>query len=249
MSETEEDVFAGAFEPDEPAEPAPAPAPEPAPEPEPETPQEPAPEPAPTPEPEPAKVEAREPGYVPIASMLDEREKRQRAEAELQSLRAQHQPQQVPDSYSDPEGYNNYVQQQIAASQWAALTTVSLTMAQEKHGPEVVKEAADAFLAEATQKPWLNDELRSQPHPYDYAVKRYQQQQVLAKVPLAEVDQFLAWKAAQSPTPPPPDALPAPTPITPTPRPPQSLASAPSAGSLSTVAPEDPFMAEFKRKG
>lgn len=198
-------------QPIEAAEPAPA-APEP-----------PAPEPAPPPAPE--------PGHVPLSVVLDEREKRQRAEAELTALRQQHaqraEPVAAPDPYEDPQGYQAHVASQVQQARWDAITSTSMVMAEEKYGADTVKSAAEAFLAETQSKPWLLAELQRQPHPYNWVVQRHQRETAFAKIDPTQVDAFLAWQQGQASA---PVAQPVAAPAAP--RPPVSLASAPSAGGL-----------------
>lgn len=266
---TEEDIFDGALGSEDDAAPVQAEpevqAPETPPQepPAPAEPQEPAPQQAPVQDP--AQLEPPQERHpVPLSELLNERDKRKaekeradRLEAELAQFRRQQEaPQQdlAPDPVNDPEGFQAFVNDQIQAAQqnaqWLARTEVSQQMANQAHGSEKVQEAVNAFMQEATQKPWLMAEMRSQSHPYEYVVKRHQQQEVLSKVTPDHLAQFQTWLAsqgqapAQSPTPP----LATATPATPPPTPPRSLASATSAGGLGVVGEEDPFDAEFSRK-
>lgn len=192
-------------------------------EPPPAAPEPPAPEPV-------APPPAPEPGHVPLSAVLDEREKRQRAEAELTALRQQHaqrEPVAAPDPYEDPQGYQAHVASQVQQARWDAITSTSMVMAEEKYGAETVKSASEAFLAEAQQKPWLFAELQRQAHPYSWVVQRHQRETAFAKLDPSQVDAFLAWQQGQAASPAPvaqPVAAPA------APKPPVSLASVPSAG-------------------
>lgn len=192
------------------------------------------PEPAPQAAPEPAKPEPAShgrDGYVPITAVLDERDKRRAMEQELQALRQQfqqqQQPQYTPDPYEDPEGYDAYVNQRLAAQKWETTTQISQVMAYQTHGQQVVDEATAAFLAEAQRKPWLHQELQVQAHPYDYVVQWHKREQALAQLSdPSEIEQFRAWKAAQAQAAAAPAAVTQPQPSAPI----RSLASAPSAG-------------------
>lgn len=81
-----------------------------------ETPEAPAPEAAP-----PAAQQEAEPGHIPVAALRDERQKRQQLEAQLQQYETYfsqlqqppQQPAEVPDMYTDPEGYTRWVAEQV----------------------------------------------------------------------------------------------------------------------------------------
>ena len=173
------------------------------------------------------------PGHVPLSAMLDIRERAQRAEQELAYYRQQQQHQQPqiepPDPYEDPAGYDQHVRQQMDAMRWETLTSVSQTMASQQHGADVVTAATQAFMAELQRKPWLNAELRTQAHPYDYVVNWHRREQALSRLnEPSQLDAFLAWQASQGSGAPAQQAAPAAIPQQP--KPPPSLASAPAAG-------------------
>lgn len=208
---------------------------EPAVQPEPEAaPAEPVPEPA-NPFATPVVEAKPEPGFVPITSMLDEREKRQKLEAELAQIRAsqqQQQPQPIPDRWEDPDGHDAY--QQALAER--AITNVKLDLseevAREKFGDELVDKAREWALQKARTHPSFGQELLQQRNPYRYAVEQYNREQIASQVSPDDFAQFQAWKQAQAQLQAPaPAAEPAP-PDTPRTLPPRSLASAPSAGGV-----------------
>lgn len=194
------------------------------------------PAPQPEPEPQPAPVQAtpeREPGHVPISALLDERDKRRQLEEQLRHFQQQQAPEPVapPNPYEDPDGWTDYQQSLVAQSRWDAVTSISQVMANEKHGAELVQSAAQAFMQEVQQRPWLMNELRQQPHPYDWVVKRHQREQVLGNVDPSQFEAFLAWRNAQAATAP----VPAPAAPSSLATPPPSINNAASAGGVAHV--------------
>jgi hypothetical protein len=250
----EDEDFLAAVEADNAGEPVTEPSPEPAaePAPAPQEPEQPAPaettvEALPVNEPKP------EPGFVPITAMLDERDKRKNLEAELARLQAQQPAPQapaIPDMLDDPEGYASY---QTTAAQQAALA-VKLDMSEEfvrqSKGDEIVNKARDWALDQFTRRPGFQQEVFGQRNPYGYIVQLYEREQIASSVKPDEFAEFQAWKAAQAQlTQSQQQAAPAapPPPVAPT----RSLASAPSAGGVSTdvaQSDEEVFEEVFSRK-
>jgi hypothetical protein len=216
-------------------------------EPTPEPPVEAVPEPEAAPaepvQPEPASpftppvVEAKpDPGFVPITAMLDERERRQKIEAELAQLRAsqpQQQPQKIPDMFEDPDGFQTYQAQVAQTATLNAKLDISEEMARDKFGDEAVDQARDWALQQSQTRPGFYQELMQQRNPYRYAVEQFRREQIASQVSLTDFEQFQAWKAAQAALQNPEPANPA-EPIPPRTPPPRSLASAPSAGGVLT---------------
>ncbi len=200
-----------------------------------------APEAAPAPAPEPAKPE---PGFIPIAAMLDEREKRQRLEREVEELRKAQAEQQAkatpqPDPILDPEAYQAHVAQQVEIGR----QRMSAAMAVDKYGEDTVKAAEAAFNAALARNPGLAQEIANSVHPYDYAVKWHRKQQLAGEIgDVDSVEALVRREAAKygyvlSPAAPDPSS-PAAHPHTasaPQP-PPRSLASAPAAGAPNSGA-------------
>lgn len=204
---------------------------------------EPPPAPAPEPAAPPAVSEPREDGRIPIAAMLDEREKRQAAQREAEDLRRKlaayeaQKAQPAPDFYDDPEARLQAERAQVHNALWNERLNTSELVARQAHGEETVNAAREAFMSEAQQNPALAVELRRQQHPYDFVVNWHRRQRVLAEVgtdPAAyrakietEVrERVLAELAAAQPQKPA--------------APPPSLAAAPSVGSNSQAIPS-PF--------
>jgi hypothetical protein len=226
-----------------------------------------APEPEPTPEPvaEPVLEQpitpTPEPGHVPLSVVQAERERRQNAERELETLRKQTAPpppppqQSIPDRYDDPEGYEAYQAEQQQATILNVKLDLSEDMARGRHGEELVDQAKAWALQRFEQSPAYRQEVLSHRNPYEKAVQDFRRDQVASQVQPDELDEYLAWKASKAnpaPSTPAPAALaPAPAPRTaPTP-PPRSIAAAPSAGGPAHVpsGPGQAFAAVFSSKG
>lgn len=212
-------------------EPAPEPTSEPVAEPQAEA----TPEPLELTELAPEQTKPTE-GFVPLAAVLDERDKRKAIEAERDRLLAaqqQQQPVQMPDPYEDPEGFAA-VQRQVNDQQlYQTRLYFSEQLAAVKHGEDTVKAAKDWGLQRCDSDPYFNAKVAASPDPIGYVVAEYKREEIASKVTPDEFAQFQAWKAAQdqlttqpgapAPTPPQTSAIPAP-----------SLASAPSAGNILT---------------
>lgn len=150
------------------------------------------------PEPEAAEVEAGappapepEPTRVPITAMLDEREKRQAAERELQQLRqwreqmeaqARAAQQKTPDIYEDPEGFVRQTQASVQQALWNERLNMSEALARDKFGDETVESARDAFMRAAQANPAIYAEMRQHPNPYSYVVNWHKRQSILSEI-------------------------------------------------------------------
>lgn len=219
-----------------------------------EAPAEPVAEPvAVEPAPEPAKPE---PGFVPFAAVLDERDKRKERDAENERLKEQLKQYQqapaqappAPDMFEDPDGYRAH---QVGEAHRLALNVkldLSEDMARGVHGDELVDKARDWAVQKFQQSPGYQAEVFNQRNPYNYVVAQYQRDQIASTVTPDEFTQFMAWKQAQA------GLTPAPTPTdnpSPAKYPPRSLASAPSAGPAATEpvqSDEEIFAETFARK-
>lgn len=230
------------------------------PKPEPETPAEPE---APTPEPEqpapeePAPsepvnplvapvVDAKpDPGFVPISVVLDERDKRQKLEAELAKFQAQQQPQAIPDRWEDPEGFDAYQDQKLQAALYQQNLRWSERIAASEHGKETVDTAKAWGIERCDADPYFNAKVASSPDPIGFVVSEWKREQIASQVTPDDFAQFQAWKAAQAQLQAPAQPPPAASPTTSRTVPPRSLASAPSAGGVMTeVAQSDEEMFE-----
>lgn len=153
------------------AEPAPVEQPAPV---VPETPQEPVPQEA-----QQVQPDGR---FVPISAVLDEREKRQAAEARARELEARQQPAQRPDLLDDPDGYEAYLAQELNAGLARQRFEMSDVMARQAHGAEKVDAAVAWAQARAqTDKPFAASYMQK-PHPIDWIVQQHQRDALLSDI-------------------------------------------------------------------
>lgn len=202
-----------------------------------EAPPEPVQDP-PAEQPEPAQPEPKpEPQNVPLAAHLDERERRQAAEARAKAaeerLAAQQQPQQVPDMFEDPDGYSAYQDQKVQAALYQANLRWSERIATSEHGKETVAEAKKWGIERCETDPYFNAKVGSSEDPVGFVVMEWKREQIASQVSPDDFAQFQAWKQAQAQLQAPAPDNPAP-PTSPRTPPPRSLASAPSAGGVLT---------------
>lgn len=180
---------------------------------------------------EPAKPD---PGFVPLAAVLDERDRRKQLEAELaryQAQIAQQQPAEPLDVY-DPEQLAGFTHQQVINTK----LDISEDMTRDKFGDELVDKARDWALQRFNANPAYQAEVLRQRNPWKFVVEQYQRDQIASQVSLTDFEQFQAWKAAQAQL---TQQTAAPVAATPSPvQPPPSLASAPSAGSTTQPKPD-----------
>lgn len=206
------------------------------------------------------------PGYVPLSALLDDREKRQKAQAEAEALKAQlaklqAQQQPSPPSWQDdPEGWARTVEQRVAEKARDIKFEQSEMFASMAYGAELVEKA----------KAWSEDKARSeasaygyspfvtmlhhQRHPLEWVVNEYKQAQRLAEVG-QDWDAWARKRAAElaaqtEPNAQAPNGHAPPQPATPQARPafnpPKSLVDAPSAGGMrggTPLGPEAAFAA------
>lgn len=207
-------------------------------------------EPAPTAEPAPAPAPAAatptppEPGHVPISAMLDEREKRQAAEArakkvedDLAALRAKQAIEPPPQRPEDPEAAREFDQARIDMRLYQHTREVSRRFAVKEYGPETVAKVQEWAAAKCDEDRGFNARLLSSDDPYELSVQEWKRDQLLATVKPDDLDDYLAWRAAKdagtltSAQPAPAPTLVAPPPPV-SPPAPKSLVTAPSAGGV-----------------
>lgn len=192
---------------------------------------------APAPIAPPATPEA---GHVPIAAVLDEREKRQKAERENEDLRAQLSAQ---NPQAEQPQIDEEVQRQIYLNTLNTRLDISEDIAREKHGDELIDKVKTWAQEKMAQSPELTQAILSNRNPYQKAVQEYERDQLVSTLTPDVLAQFKEWQAAQANPKPPevqtadPAPLAAPTaaPIIPAPPPPRSIAAAPSAGGTQHV--------------
>lgn len=214
-----------------------------------ETPAEPVAEPVVVETPaEPAKPE---PGFVPFAAVLDERDKRKELQAEIERMRQAQPaptPQAIPDMFEDPEGYTSALATTFEQKLYQQQLNMSDRFAQNQYGEELTTAAKQWAFEKCNTDPYFNAKVRESGDPVGYAVKEYQRDQIVSTVTPDDFKQFTAWKQAQAGLTPAPTAQETPSPAKP---PPRSLASAPSAGPAANEpvqSDEEIFAETFARK-
>jgi hypothetical protein len=161
---------------------------------------------------------------VPITALLDEREKRQRVEAELAAIRrqiqSQQQPQPLPDPVEDAEGYTRSIQQTFQQQLDAQRLQFSQLMAEQQFGPEVVGEAMAYFDAQPLA---VSAQFLRERSPFHAAVQWFQRQKEVEERSSPDFEAKLREKIRAE--------LLAESPPSARPNVPRSLAEAPSAAA------------------
>lgn len=200
------------------------------------------PEPIENPEPEPVEAEGEKPEdpappaeskeadkSIPLTALLDERERRQALQRELDDLRRWKQQQEAakeapkaPDFYESPDDRLQYERSQFQQMLMATKMQQSQFLASREYGEETVNEA----LAWFDRHPQLSHQFVNHPSPMHAAVEFYKRQKVAEEIGTdpdgyrqkleAEIREKLMAEIQQE------------TPARP--KPPASLASAPAAG-------------------
>lgn len=182
--------------------------------------------------------------------MLEEREKRQKAEARALAAEAELQRarQSQPPSDLDPE-----LAQRIQGARTDAIFTTSERWAKKEHGEDTVNSAMEWALQRAQQNPAFASEYLKQDHPIDWAVKQQKRDRILSEIgddPDAFIEARIAARLSKGDAPPAAAAQPSPAaspqpaslPTPQVPAPTRSIANATSAGGLQ-VAPQGEFAA------
>lgn len=197
------------------------------------------PEAAPVEQPAPAPVaeapKAPEPGHVPMAALLDERDKRKALEDRLKALESAQPAANAPEL--DPDTQNALLQTRL---------NISEEMARDKFGDELVNKARDWIVQRFAENPAFQQEVLGKPNPYKFTVQEYQRHERLSAVSDdSEWTAFQTWKAAggTSAAPPAPQAAAAAPVAAAPPTPPASIAAAPNAGGNVNTAPVGPGVA------
>jgi hypothetical protein len=210
--------------------------------------QEPAPQPAqaaPAPSSEPVVPPAPQKPLIDpeqFKGYIEEREKRQKLEAELKALRErveQQSAQPIPNYLDDPEGYASHLNDQVTRTAISTRFDTSELIARQAHGDDTVQKAMDWGMAKANASQAFATEYVQQRHPIDWIVKAYKRDQLVSTIG-DDADAWALKRAAelaaqgQQPNPQPsPAASPQPAPAAPPPT--RSLASATSAGGIASV--------------
>ena len=198
-----------------------------------------------TPSPQPEVIP---PGHVPLAAILDEREKRQALEKRLAELEAAKQPQAQIDPITDPEGFARDFETKVEKAKQDILFDTTHRFAVKSYGAEIVKAAEAALGEECKTNPAFFQTVMRQPDPYEFVVKWHKRQQALAKLGDDDPDSWFEKQFAErikkdGYIAPARDAdgkfvAASPAPATPTPLPKPSLASAPAASGSAPKTPQ-----------
>ena len=172
-----------------------------------------------------------EPGHVPLAAVLDEREKRQAAEKQLREL--QQWREQVEAAQAQPLP----PEQVLAQQRYQDNLRYSRKFAERQYGKDFVAEVHQWAFDRCEHDPFFNAEMAAHDDPYEAAAQAYNREQVLKEVSHADLDAFRAWKAVQAQAAGETPALHAQTPAPQAPKPPPvSLANASGTGALGAAA-------------
>lgn len=178
----------------------PIPETEPAPEPQ----IEPVVEPVAQPEPEPPVVEqvAPQQGFVPMAAMLDERDKRKALEAQVAHYQTQQQPSARPDPFDDPDAYEAYLGSTLDERLTGLKFNMSAEMAKSAHGEEVVTTATNWAAERAANDPGFRVQwqqaLQTSPHPMEWVVRQHKRETLLSAIgDVPSVDDWFTQEAAK----------------------------------------------------
>jgi hypothetical protein len=164
-----------------------------------DTPAEPTPEPNQEPE---AKDESSPPelekqsGTVPIAALLDEREKRQQYQRELEALRATKPPEpqvRIPDVLDDQEGFVKHFQSELKNATTAIRIEMSQDLLRMQHEDYDAMEAN--FVAMANENPSLAQQMVESSNPAKFAYDTAKKAEKLAR--MENIDEWEAQKTAE----------------------------------------------------
>lgn len=155
-----------------------------------------------------AAPEERQPGFVPLAAMMDERDRRKAAEERANQLeqaqQAAAQAQTIPDAYDDPEGYLAFQQQHLQQALQQQKMQMSHHWAVEKYGNDGVEEARTWALEKAQKDPgfraMLEAEMPMQVMPFDWIVQQHKRDGLVSQIGDRSMDDFVKDYIAKNPT-------------------------------------------------
>jgi hypothetical protein len=189
----------------------------------------------------------KQPGMVPIAALLDERDKRKAAEARIQTQDA---PQVVvPDPYDDPEGYHKHIQADFQRGVVASRFETSALIAKQTHGAEAVDAAAAWAEEKAKADPSFAAMYMRESHPLDWIVQQHKRDGLYSQIPndVSSLDEFIEREIAKRGLTAPIAPLGVQPALKPA-SPPRSIASDASPSTNVTVDPNAEFNAIFNRR-
>jgi len=151
---------------------------------------------APPPEPvAPEPVEPQQDGrFVPLAAVLDERDKRKALEARIAEFERnqQAQPQTAPDPFDDPTGFRDSVKAEIRLE-------MSDRFARQKYGDDDTQKAIDWAMERAQADPSIAISFARQADPVGWLVQQHRQQGIVSQIGDKSMDDFVRDYLAQNP--------------------------------------------------
>ncbi len=146
----------------------------------------------------------RVPTTSEFRGMLDEREKRQKFEAENEDLKrrlAQHEKEQenetpTPDPITDPEEFRNHQKNELQALEQRTNMNAQEYTARTKHGDKAIDDAIDAMAEHMKSNPETYQQVMSDRFPYEALVKWHADKSFFAEVEAAGGKE--AWLKAQA---------------------------------------------------
>lgn len=141
--------------------------------------------------------------HVPLATYLDEREKRKEAEKKLSEREAAEPDMEftAPDPKEDPEGYAQYTQQVQVLTTVNERLNFSEKFARKEHGDEVVDKVKAWTTAKFEEDPAFAQRILFDADPYEAALKEYNDDQLRGQtqgMTPEEIEEFKAWKASKA---------------------------------------------------
>ena len=195
------------------------------------------PEAAPEPVQEPvieAKPEQKpEAGHVPMAALLDERDKRKALESRLAEYERNQAARQEPDPNLDPVAWQQHQLQGVHQAVVDTRLNMSEVAARRHYGAELSDAAKHWALGQFQTNPAFQSQVLNNVDPYDYAITAYQREQIASQVSADDFKAFQAWKTANAQVAAAPAASPPSAPV------PRSIASTPSAGGGKDIPLDD----------
>lgn len=136
------------------------------------------------------KEEPKEAPQVPLAALHEVRDDNKALKAEIESLKTalqpKQEPQQVPDMFEDPAGYDKHINSQVlgvkAEMEQARLNDkldISERFATKEHGKDAIETAKEWY---AGQSETVKQEIIGQSDPYDYLVTQHQKSLLTEKL-------------------------------------------------------------------
>lgn len=185
------------------------------------------------------------PGFVPLSAVLDEREKRQALERQLQELQRKQQPAPVaPDVTSDPKGWQAAQDARYQKYEMDTKMQMSGRFAAAHYGQDKVTAAMEWGRQQNSDDNFFGSKFTAQSDPYGWLVEQHRQAQALGmlgnKTPedwaleYAVAQGFVKPDVTQSQQQPAAAQAPVSQAAQQRPAPPRSIVNAPPAGGTNT---------------